>query len=177
MRNTRFRRRAGKAYNAKSVRRPLFLTFWLQEMTTRRLLIVDDEPKFAAFVERVAVGIGYAVEVTHHGVDFMEAYRRQAPDVVVIDMVMPEIDGNELILWLVKQHCEADVIIITGFHPDYAINARLLAEFKGLRSVSTLSKPVSVATLRRTLPVVPGAAEEVPGGSNPCDGGSDVAND
>lgn len=131
-------------------------------MTTRRLLIVDDEPKFATFVERVAAGLGYEVEVTHHGVDFMNAYRRRAPDVVIIDMVMPEIDGNELILWLVKQHCAADVIIITGFHPDYAINARLLAEFKGLRSVSTLSKPVSVSTLRQTLPPVPGAESAPP---------------
>jgi response regulator of citrate/malate metabolism len=43
---------------------------------------------------------------------------------------MPDIDGNELVLWLVEQHCAADVIIITGYHPDYAVNARLLAEFK-----------------------------------------------
>ena len=66
-------------------------------------------------------------------------------------MVMPEIDGNELILWLVKEECNADIIIITGFSPDYAVNARILAEFKGLRSVRTLSKPVSVAQLRKIL--------------------------
>jgi CheY-like chemotaxis protein len=136
-------------------------------MTNKRLLIVDDEPKFAAFVERVALGLGYDVEVTHHGADFMHAYRRCAPDVVVIDMVMPEIDGNELILWLVKQRCTADVIIITGYHPDYAINARLLAEFKGMRSVSTLSKPVSVATLRRALPPLDASSH------GPADGAPD----
>lgn len=144
-------------------------------MTKKRLLIVDDEPKFAAFVERVALGLGYDVEVTHHGADFMHAYRRRAPDVVVIDMVMPEIDGNELILWLVKQHCTADVIIITGYHPDYAINARLLAEFKGLRSVSTLSKPVSVATLRRSLPPVDGASRGPPESAPDHGNGSDSA--
>jgi len=66
-------------------------------------------------------------------------------------MVMPDIDGNELILWLVEQRCAADIIIITGYHPDYAVNARLLAEFKGLRSVVTLSKPISVTRLRGAL--------------------------
>lgn len=120
-------------------------------MARRRLLIVDDEPRFAAFVERVAQPLGYDVEVTNHGRDFQSAYRRALPDIVVIDMVMPDIDGNELVLWLVDQRCSADIIIITGYHPDYAVNARLLAEFKGLRSVATLSKPVSVSRLRNAL--------------------------
>ena len=117
----------------------------------RRLLIVDDEPRFATFVERVAEPLGYEVEVTNHGRDFQAAYVRKRPDVVVIDMVMPDIDGNELILWLVEQHSTADIIIITGYHPDYAVNARLLAEYKGLRSVVTLSKPISVTRLREAL--------------------------
>lgn len=76
-------------------------------------------------------------------------------------MVMPDIDGNELVLWLVDQQCVADIIIITGYHPDYAVNARLLAEFKGLRSVATLSKPVSVARLREAL-VPPGRDPPTP---------------
>ena len=120
-------------------------------MAKKRLLIVDDEPKFAAFVQKVAAGLDYEVEVTHHGADFKRAYMTRPPDVTVIDMVMPDIDGNELILWLVKQGCVADIIIITGYSPDYAINARLLAEFKGLRPVKSLSKPVSVPQLRKVL--------------------------
>jgi CheY-like chemotaxis protein len=120
-------------------------------MHRKRLLIVDDEPRFAAFVGRVAEPLGYEVEVTNHGRDSQAAYLRKRPDIVVIDMVMPDIDGNELILWLVEQRCAADIIIITGYHPDYAVNARLLAEFKGLRSVVTLSKPISVTRLREAL--------------------------
>ena len=120
-------------------------------MTAKRLLIVDDEPRFAAFVERVAQRMGFDVEVTQHGRDFMSSYLRCTPEVVVIDMVMPDIDGNELVLWLVEQASVANIIIITGYHPDYAVNARLLAEFKGLRSVQTLSKPVNVSRLREAL--------------------------
>ncbi len=122
-------------------------------MTAKRVLIVDDEPRFATFVERIALQMGFEVEVTNHGREFQKAYLRKRPDIVVIDMVMPDIDGNELVLWLVEQRYEADVIIITGYHPDYADNARLLAEFKGLHSVATLSKPVSIARLRQALSV------------------------
>jgi CheY-like chemotaxis protein len=136
-------------------------------MPGKRLLIVDDEPKFAAYVERVAAGLGFDVEVTHHGREFMRAYDRAPPDLVVIDMVMPDIDGNELILWLVERRCGADVVIITGYHPDYALNARLLAEFKGLRSVTSLSKPVSVTALRQALAAASGGAPQEP----PGDGG------
>ena len=118
---------------------------------SNRLLIVDDEPKFASLVRKVAEPLGYDVEIVTHGRDFMEAYRRNPPHTIVLDMVMPEIDGNELILWLVGERCEAHIIIITGFSPQYATNARLLAEYKGLRSVKTLSKPVSLPRLRQAL--------------------------
>jgi DNA-binding response OmpR family regulator len=128
-------------------------------MTRKRLLIVDDEPRFAAFVERVAQRLGYDVEVTQHGRDFKAAYSRLKPDIVVIDMVMPDIDGNELVLWLVDQECAADILIITGYHPDYAVNARLLAEFKGLKSVQTLSKPIDVVRLREALMQGSGGAD------------------
>jgi len=120
-------------------------------MPGKRLLIVDDEPKFATFVSKVAGRLGYDVEVTNHAREFQEAYARAVPDTIVMDMVMPEIDGNELVLWLVEQGCKADLIIITGYSPDYAVNARLLAEFKGLRSVTSLSKLVSVSRLREVL--------------------------
>ena len=120
-------------------------------MSGKRLLVVDDEPRFSAFVRRVADPLGYDVEVTTHGRDFQSAYQRETPDVVIVDMVMPDIDGNELILWLVEKGCEADILIITGYSPDYAMNARILGEFKGLRSVTTLSKPVTVARLREAL--------------------------
>lgn len=135
--------------------RPTFAGARGDDVKNGRLLIVDDEPRFAAFVSKVATPLGYEVEITTHGRDFQRAYERNSPDVIIIDMVMPDIDGNELILWLVERRCEADIIIITGYSPHYALNARVLAEFKGLRSVRTLSKPVSVGRLRETLTSTP----------------------
>ncbi|HCB13235.1 MAG TPA: hypothetical protein DEP36_06660, partial [Gammaproteobacteria bacterium] len=79
------------------------------------------------------------------------AYHELHPTLVVLDMVMPEMDGNELVLWLMEQHYAADLIIITGYSPEYAKDAQLLAEFKGLHSVTTLAKPIRLVKLREAL--------------------------
>mgnify|MGYP003609597863 FL=1 len=120
-------------------------------MSEKRLLVVDDEPEFCELVRKVAADLGYEVQVATNGRTFQEAYLVLQPTMIVMDMVMPEMDGNELVLWLVEQRYAANLIIITGYNPDYAKDARLLAEFKGLRSVITLTKPIRVARLREAL--------------------------
>ncbi len=117
----------------------------------KRLLICDDEPAFGRFVKNVAEELGYAVRVTTEGRAFMEAYGSFEPTTIVLDMIMPGMDGNELVLWLAKRKCTARVIIITGFTPDYATHAKTLAEFKGLGPVRTLHKPVEISRLRAEL--------------------------
>ncbi len=120
-------------------------------MNEKRLLVIDDEPEIGEFVRKVATGLGYEVRVTTDGRSFQEAYHQLHPTTIVMDMVMPEMDGNELVLWLMEQHYDANLIIITGYNPDYAKDARLLAEFKGLRSVITLIKPIRLDKLRAVL--------------------------
>ena len=120
-------------------------------MSEKRLLVVDDEPEFCELVRKVATDLGYEVLVATNGRTFQDAYLALQPTMIVMDMVMPEMDGNELVLWLVEQRYAADLIIITGYNPDYAKDVRLLAEFKGLRSVATLTKPIRIARLREAL--------------------------
>ena len=127
------------------------------EVTEKRLLVIDDEPGFARFVENVAADMGFAVTVTTDDRAFMQAYEDVSPAIIVLDMVMPGRDGNELILWLAERKCDASLVIITGYTPDYAKNARTLAEYKGFRSVETLYKPVEVEQLRDVLTRLPAA--------------------
>ena len=128
-------------------------------MAAGRLLICDDEERFGRFVQRVAMDLDFEVRVTSSADDFIAAYDDFEPTVIVLDMIMPDMDGNELILWLAQRQCPADLIICTGYNPDYATNAKILAEFKGLKSVTTLRKPVSVAPLRQALQATPQAAQ------------------
>ena len=111
-------------------------------MKNRRLLVVDDEPRFRDFVVRVATKLGYEVESAADGKEFMLLCEVFKPDVAVVDVVMPGIDGVELVQWLAEKKAEVHLVIVTGFSPDYATLAKKLAEAKGLCSVTTLTKPV-----------------------------------
>jgi hypothetical protein len=55
------------------------------------------------------------------------------------------------VLWLADKACAARLIIMTGYTPDYAAHAKLLAEYKRLRPVITLSKPIELSALRPIL--------------------------
>ena len=120
-------------------------------MADKRLLVVDDDIEFGEFVRKVGLDLGYAVEVRSDARTFQEAYRAFDPDTIVLDIVMPEVDGVELVQWLADQRSRAKVILITGFTAHYAEVARTLGEVKGLSSMTTLTKPVRLARLRAAI--------------------------
>jgi CheY-like chemotaxis protein len=119
--------------------------------SAKRLLVIDDEPAFGSFVKEVAEGMGYDVRVTAKADEFADAYETFDPTVIVLDVVMPEVDGIELVQWLAQEKCKAKIVIVTGYNPHYADAAKRLVSAGDLRSVMTLTKPVSLADLRAAL--------------------------
>ncbi len=120
-------------------------------MAGKRLLVVDDEPRFGEFVRKVAVDAGFEVEVTTDGFAFQRRYADFDPTAVVIDPIMPDIEGIELVQWVANHDAPAHLIVVTGYSPEYARLAKMLGEARGLPSVATLIKPVKVAKLRGAL--------------------------
>lgn len=117
----------------------------------RRLLILDDEADFAAFVAKVGADLGYDARTTGTAQSFRDAYLAAPPDLIVLDMIMPELDGIEIVRWLADVGCQARIIIISGFNPDYAGAARKIGEVIGRLEISLLGKPVKLAELRAEL--------------------------
>ena len=120
-------------------------------MISKRLLIVDDELEFGQFVRKVAEGMDFEVEVTTQATHFKESYETFDPTVIVLDVVMPETDGIDLVNWLADRHYRGKLVIVTGFTPHYADMASTLSVAKGMSSVTTLYKPVDLAKLRAAL--------------------------
>ena len=120
-------------------------------MSKKRLLAVDDSKPFLEFVRKVAVDLGYDVELADNGADFKKLYGTFHPNLVVVDLIMPDIDGMELIQWLAELDTPARVIVVTGYSPEYASLAKMLGEGKGLTTVKTLTKPIKVNDLRSAL--------------------------
>ena len=120
-------------------------------MSEKRLLVCDDQADFAEFVRAVAEPMGYEVSIQTRSTRFAEAYESFLPDVIVLDMVMPDMDGTEIIRWLSQKGTGARVVIASGYSPKYAEMARLIGEARGLLNIKTLAKPVSVEALRAAL--------------------------
>ncbi len=74
-------------------------------MSEMRMLLIDDELGFREFVGKVATSAGHEVELTSNATDFMSLYDSFDPTLIVMDMIMPEMDGFELMQWLITQNC------------------------------------------------------------------------
>jgi CheY-like chemotaxis protein len=120
-------------------------------LSAKRLLVIDDDPAIMDIVRRVAEGLGFDVRTTVRADEFAEIYESFKPTVVVLDLVMPEVDGVELAHWLAHVGSKARVVFLTGHNPRFTDAARALADSGDLTSVITLTKPVRVAVLRQAL--------------------------
>ena len=61
-----------------------------------RVLVVDDEPDAVELIEYNLNGAGYQVFTAANGTKALEMARRHQPDVIVLDLMLPEVDGIEV---------------------------------------------------------------------------------
>lgn len=61
--------------------------------STRRVLIVDDDPDILGFVQVVLEEEGYKTLTAKNGLEALDVVRTQAPDLVLLDLYMPVLDG------------------------------------------------------------------------------------
>lgn len=122
-------------------------------MAENRILAVDDDEGFRDFLTTLLKDTDSHTKITATGPEFKHAYAEFDPTVVVLDMVMPDTDGFELMQWLVEQGYSSRVVLITGFNTRYAEMAETLGTDRGLKDVITLAKPVRLADLRTALQV------------------------
>jgi two-component system phosphate regulon response regulator PhoB len=65
-------------------------------MARERILLIEDEPDIAEVLQYNLEKEGFAVELAHRGDSGLEALRRQAPDLILLDLMLPGVDGLEL---------------------------------------------------------------------------------
>ena len=110
-----------------------------------RILIVDDENAICAILERALVRAGYDVEVAATGEEGLEAYRRAPADLVITDILLPEMDGFQLIRALRRDRPDLEIIAMSGggkIEADSYLDSSLL--FGAHR---TIEKPFDVRTV------------------------------
>ena len=116
-------------------------------MSTRHLLLIDDEPAFGRFIAHAAETGGFTAHVTMSAEPFMQKYRDLKPEAVALDLGMPRVDGVELLRFLAEEKCTAPVIIISGFDRRVLDSSMRLGSALGLEMVGPLEKPVRLQEL------------------------------
>ena len=81
------------------------------------ILVVDDEPRMIRFVQYNLELEGFRVIVAHNGLEAIEKVRTQLPDLVVMDVMMPEMDGFEA-LRRIREISDVPVIMLTVKNED-----------------------------------------------------------
>lgn len=87
-----------------------------------KILLVDDEPDILEFMDYNLVKEGYEVYLAHNGKEAIEVARREKPQLILLDIMMPEMDGIEACRFLRNMPEMQDVIIafLTARNEDYS---------------------------------------------------------
>lgn len=77
------------------------------------ILVIEDAPEFRQLLDAVLAGEGYAVSVATDGTSGVELAREVMPDVIVLDLGLPDIDGIEVCRQM-REFTDAYIVMLTG---------------------------------------------------------------
>jgi DNA-binding response OmpR family regulator len=86
----------------------------MSEVGMRRILVIDDDSNVRSFLKRGLSYEGYAVDVAEHGEDGLAKAREKYPDLVILDWMMPGLDGLEVLRRLRLGDETLPVIMLTA---------------------------------------------------------------
>ena len=116
-------------------------------MTNARILVVDDENDIRELVREILSEEGYIVETAGNAAEARAACAQQAPDLVLLDIWMPDTDGISLLReWQQSQALTAPVVMMSGHG-----TVETAVEATRLGAIDYVEKPLSLAKLLRTV--------------------------
>jgi DNA-binding NtrC family response regulator len=117
-------------------------------MSNARILVVDDEADIRDLVQEILSEEGYAVDVAANAAEARANCARQIPDLVLLDIWMPDTDGISLLReWQQSQSLAAAPVVMMSGHG----TVETAVEATRLGAVDYVEKPLSLAKLLRTV--------------------------
>ena len=90
-----------------------------KELLRRKILVVDDEPDMLELILRALAKKGYQSLSATNGPDGIRLNEQEHPDLIVLDLRMPGMDGIETLRQIRQKDAKVRVVILTGYgHPD-----------------------------------------------------------
>lgn len=109
-----------------------------------KILVVDDEPDITASFQSFFGKRGFLVNTAASGKDALDIIKTSKPDLVFLDLTLPEMSGKEILEALRKFDKKTKVIIVTGHTLESEKEDK---EFQTLGISAYLNKPVILETL------------------------------
>ena len=113
-----------------------------------RILVVDDEVIVRSLLKTILKHDGHDVVEAGDGIEAVEIHRKEPADLVMVDLVMPKMNGLDTILEMRELHAETRFIVMTGALPSL-LDSENMASMLG--DALTLAKPMTPPDLLRTV--------------------------
>jgi DNA-binding response OmpR family regulator len=110
-----------------------------------KILVVDDEQNIREVLKRAFENVGHDVLVAKNGIEGQELYLEHNPDVVILDIIMPEQEGIETLLKLKAADKDVKIIAVSGGGMGNAVN--YLDNALKLGAKAAYEKPVDIKEL------------------------------
>jgi len=111
-----------------------------------RVLVVDDEPEAVELLQEFLVAKGYDVTTAGDGEEALRKVKEERPHLILLDVLMPKMDGLEVLSRVREIDKEVSVIMITGVTEE-EIGRRAMA----LGAFDYIVKPLDLPYLERSL--------------------------
>lgn len=118
---------------------------------TGRILIVDDEPADVATIERAGTALALEVATLDHTKAFERLVTDWKPDIVVLDIGIPDRDGYALLRVLGALKFRGDVIMISGVAQQDLDTAAQAGRLRGINVIGTARKPVAYDAIHSVI--------------------------
>ncbi|MDO8535712.1 MAG: response regulator [Candidatus Omnitrophota bacterium] len=92
-------------------------------MAKRKILLVDDEVDFLELMRARLEANGYAVITANNGKEALERYKNDKPSALLLDVMMPEIDGLSVLKQIRAQDAVIPIFIVTAFSNEERVKA------------------------------------------------------
>jgi CheY-like chemotaxis protein len=107
----------------------------------KKLLVIDDQAGITKVVEMIARQLGLDARSLNSSAQATDVFIEFKPDILMIDMIMPEKDGIDVLNEVLLTGLPVKVVLTSGFSESYLRLAEGVAKFHDNPNVSTLRKP------------------------------------